>query len=173
MEKGLGDIAFRLVEGPSSSAEKLAGFLGGQYDLLTGNFAQYKDYVKEGTIVALGNYGSKLGECFNVLGAIGTIVALGNYGSKDVEALTELGIKSWTTQGYDVKSDYTFMIRAKTGTDQAIIDKLAAALEKVCENPAYQEEVAAFNPTVGFQTGEACQELQKAYFNDCLAFLGK
>lgn len=148
MEKALGDIELRWVEGPSSSAEKLAGFLGGQYDLLTGNFAQYKDYVEEGTVVALGNYGSM-----------------------DVPTLTEKGIYSWRTQGYDHAEDYMFMLRAKAGTDQAIVDKLAAALEEICEDPDFQEEVALYNATVSFQDGDACVAYEKEYFDKAAAFL--
>lgn len=125
MEKALGGIQFRWVEGPSSSAEKLVGFLGGQYDLLTGNFAQHKDYIAEGTIVPLGNYGSE-----------------------DVPVLTEQGVYSWITQGYDHSEDYMFMLRAKAGTDQAIIDKLADALAQACEDADYQAEIAVYNATV-------------------------
>lgn len=148
MEEALGGIEFRWVEGPSSSAEKLAGFLGGQYDLLTGNFAQYKDYIAEGTIVPLGNYGSK-----------------------DVEALTELGVYSWITQGYDHSEDYMFMLRAKAGTDQAVIDKMADALREVCKNPDYQEEIAVYNATVEFQDGDACLAYEKEYYQKALDYL--
>lgn len=150
MEKALGDIELRWVEGPSSSAEKLAGFLGGQYDLLTGNFAQYKDYIAEGTIVPLGNYGSE-----------------------DVDALTEQGIYSWITQGYDHYEDYMFMLRAKAGTDQAIIDKLADALAQVCENDDYQADIAVYNATVGFRDGDACVAYEEEYYNKAMTYLGK
>ena len=148
MEQALGGIEFKLVEGPSSSAEKLAGFLGGQYDLLTGNFAQYKDYVADGSIVCLGNYGSQ-----------------------DVPVLTEQGIYSWKTQGYDHSEDYMFMIRAKAGTDQVILDKLAWALEEVCKDPEFQTEVAVYNATVGFQDGDTCVAYQQNYLDKAAAFL--
>lgn len=150
MEKALGGIEFKLVEGPSSSAEKLAGFLGGQYDLLTGNFAQYKDYVADGSIVCLGNYGSQ-----------------------DVPVLTEQGIHCWKTQGYDHSEDYMFMIRAKAGTDQAILDKLAWALEEICKDPEFQAEVALYNATVGFQDGDACVAYQQSYLDKAAAFLAE
>jgi len=149
-EKALGGIKYKMVEGPSSSAEKLAGFLGGQYDLLTGNFAQYKDYV-----------------------ANGTIVCLGNYGSADVPVLVEKGIHCWKTQGYDHSEDYMFMVRAKAGTDQVILDKMAWALQEVCANPEFQKEVAMFNATVGFQDGAACEAYEREYLEKSLAFLGK
>lgn len=150
MEKALGGIQFRWVEGPSSSAEKLAGFLGGQYDLLTGNFAQYKDYIAEGTIVPLGNYGSE-----------------------DVPVLTEQGVYSWITQGYDHSEDYMFMLRAKAGTDQAIIDKLADALAQVCEDADYQAEIAVYNATVEFQTGDACVAYEEEYFQKAQDYLAQ
>lgn len=148
MEQALGGIKFKFVEGPSSSAEKLAGFLGGQYDLLTGNFAQYKDYVADGSIVCLGNYGSQ-----------------------DVPVLTEQGIYSWKTQGYDHSEDYMFMLRAKAGTDQVILDKLAWALEEICKDPEFQAEVALYNATVGFQDGDACVAYQQSYLDKATAFL--
>ena len=148
MEEALGGIEFRWVEGPSSSAEKLAGFLGGQYDLLTGNFAQYKDYIAEGTVVPLGNYGSQ-----------------------DVEALTEQGVYSWISQGYDYYEDYMFMLRAKTGTDQAIIDKMADALAEICENPDYQAEIAVYNSTVQFQDGDACLAYEEEYYQKAVEYL--
>lgn len=150
MEQALGGIEFKFVEGPSSSAEKLAGFLGGQYDLLTGNFAQYKDYV-----------------------ANGSIICLGNYGSADVPVLTDQGIYSWKTQGFDHSEDYMFMIRAKAGTDQAILDKLAWALEEVCQDSDFQAEVAVYNATVGFQDGAACEAYEKEYLDKSIAFLAQ
>lgn len=150
MEKALGDIEFKLVEGPSSSAEKLAGFLGGQYDLLTGNFAQYRDYVADGSIICLGNYGSA-----------------------DVPVLTEKGIQSWKTQGYDYSEDYMFMVRAKAGTDQAILDKMAWALSEICNDPDFRAEVELYNATVGFQDGDACTAYEKQYFDKAVAFLAQ
>ena len=116
--------------------------------MLTGNFAQYKDYVADGSIVCLGNYGSQ-----------------------DVPVLTEQGIYSWKTQGYDHSEDYMFMIRAKAGTDQVILDKLAWALEEVCKDPEFQTEVAVYNATVGFQNGDACVAYQQNYLDKAAAFL--
>ena len=64
--------------------------------------------------------------------------------------MTEQGVYSWITQGYDHSEDYMFMLRAKAGTDQAIIDKLADALAQVCEDADYQAEIAVYNATVEF-----------------------
>lgn len=148
MEEALGGISFRFVEGPSSSSEKLAGFLGGQYDLLTGNFAQYKDYVAEGSVVCLGNYGSM-----------------------DVPALEELGITSWRTQGFDYVNEHMFMIRAKAGTDQAIVDKLAWAMQQIVEDPGYVDEIALYNGVVGWNDGDACVAFEQAYYDGAVEYL--
>ena len=72
-----------------------------------------------------------------------------------------MGVYSWITQGYDHSEDYMFMLRAKAGTDQAVIDKMADALREVCKNPDYQEEIAVYNATVEFQDGDACLAYEK------------
>ena len=87
--------------------------------------------------------------------------------------MTEQGVYSWITQGYDHSEDYMFMLRAKAGTDQAIIDKLADALAQVCEDADYQAEIAVYNATVEFQTGDACVAYEEEYFQKAQDYLAQ
>lgn len=146
----LGDIEWRLVEGPSSSSEKLAGFLSGQYDLITGNFSQYRDYVIDGQMTCLGNYGSV-----------------------ELESMAELGIQNWLSQGFDYVDEHLFMIRAKAGTDQAIIDKMASALQQVVENEDFIETVSLFGGTVKWTNGESCTEFEQNYYDSGMAYISE
>ena len=147
-EKALGGVSFRHIEGPSSVNEKLAGFLSGQNDILTGNYSLFKDYVAEGKI-----------KC------------LGNYGSTNVPELEKQGIKSWKSQGYNYANDFVFMLRAKKGTDKKIIEKMEQALKKVSEDSEFVKSISVRNVTPKFLNGEGCLEVEKNYFEDSKKFL--
>lgn len=104
----------------SSAADRTAAFLGGQVDLLVVNYANIADYVEAGQFVPLG------------------ILA-----PERVATLPD--VPTFVEQGFDVVAAKRYSYKFPNGTDQAILDKFTAAMKQVSEDPAFQEELAAFH----------------------------
>ncbi len=121
----------------SSSADRVAAFLGGQVDLLIVNYTNIKDYIENGDFIALG------------------VTA-----PERVETLPEL--PTFIEQGYDVVATKTYSFKFPKGTDQAIVDKFTTALEEVSKKPNFKEELAKFYAVPVYKTPEKTVEDEKA-----------
>lgn len=121
----------------SSSADRVAAFLGGQVDLLIVNYTNVKDYIENGDFIALG------------------VTA-----PERVETLPEL--PTFKEQGYNVVATKTYSFKFPKGTDQAIVDKFTKALEEVSKDPTFKEELATFFAVPLYKTPEKTVEDEKA-----------
>ena len=89
-----------------------------QCDVLVVNYMNIADYIENGDFVVLG------------------ICADERVPNVDHPTLKE--------QGYDVVQSKQYEIRLPKGTDQAIVDKLSAAIEKVTTTDEFAETLATY-----------------------------
>lgn len=101
------------------SASRMAALLGGQVELLAVNYMNVKDYIESGALVCLG------------------VMAEERVDGIDFPTFVEQNCPNVVTaKKYEVKFP--------KGTDQAIIDKLAATCKEVTEDPAFAEVLATY-----------------------------
>ena len=105
MEQTMG-IKLNSIDVGSSAADRLTAFMAGQCDCLVINYMNVKDYIENGDFIVLG-------VCAEERPA----------GMENFPTMKE--------QGYNVVQSKLYEVRFPKGTDQAIVDKLTAAIEKV------------------------------------------
>lgn len=118
MERSMG-IEMNSIDVGSSTADRLTAFMADQCDVLVVNYMNIADYIENGDFVILGI-------CANERPA----------GLEDFPTLKE--------QGYDVVQSKLYEVRMPKGTDQAIIDKLSAAIEKVTSSDEFRDVLATY-----------------------------
>ncbi len=114
----LAGVQFDNIDVGTSSGDRLAAMLGGQVDIAAFNFTNVADYVEAGDLVCLG------------------IMAEEKVDGIDFPTFKELG--------YDVVSQKKYEVKFPKGTDQAIVDKLAAACKEVVEDPEFAEVLKTY-----------------------------
>jgi len=98
-------------------ADKVIALLGGQVDIIIGPYGNIAPYVESGDMSILGVTAKERAEMF-----------------PEVPTCIE--------QGYDIYFPTRFFFALPKGTDQVIVDKLAAALEKIITtNEEYAKEI--------------------------------
>lgn len=117
MEQTMG-IEMNSIDVGSSTADRLTAFMADQCDVLVVNYMNIADYIENGDFVVLG------------------ICADERVPNVDHPTLKE--------QGYDVVQSKQYEIRLPKGTDQAIVDKLSAAIEKVTTTDEFAETLATY-----------------------------
>ena len=145
MEKTMG-IEINQIDVGSSTADRLTAFMADQCDVLVVNYMNIADYVENGDFVVMGICSDERLP-----------------GLEDVPTLKE--------QGYDVVQPKLYEVRMPKGTDQAIVDKLSAAMAEVAEDPAFQETLSTYYAQAFYRNGadtiaqdaETVKEL-KAFF---------
>lgn len=113
----LAGVEFDNIDVGTSSGDRLAALLGGQVDLLAVNYMNVADYVEKGDVLCLG------------------IMAPERVKGIDFPTLKE--------QGYDVVNAKKYEIKFPKGTDQKIVDTLAALCKDIVENDAEFAETLA------------------------------
>lgn len=145
MQRTMG-IEMNSIDVGSDTGERLTAFMANQCDCLVVNFMNIADYVENGD--------------FRVLG----ICAEERLpGLEDFPTLKE--------QGYEVLQPKQYEVRMPKGTDQAIVDKLAAAIEKVTASEEFGDVLATYYAQPFYRDGattiaEDCAmvEEMKEYF---------
>ena len=117
MEQAMG-IEMNKIDVGSASGDRLTAFMADQCDVLVINYMNIDDYVENGDFVVLG------------------ICA-----DERVEGIDAPTLKE---QGYDVVQSKLYEVRLPKGTDQAIVDKLSAAIEKVTTSDEFAETLATY-----------------------------
>jgi len=117
LEKQAG-VQFDNIDVGTSAGDRLAAMLGGQVDIAAFNFTNIADYVEAGDLVVLG------------------VMAEEKVDGIDFPTFKELG--------YDVVSQKKYEVKFPKGTDQAIVDKLAAACKEVVEDPEFAEVLKTY-----------------------------
>lgn len=135
------DIDLDEIDIGSDNSEKIVALLSGEVDLITGNLSTFEDYLEDGSMVCLGLFTEERSEYY-----------------PDIPALSEYGVEAICPKYYE--------FRFKTGTDERIIQRFNEALEAVCGNPDYQEELAAFRASAVCLTPEEQEEFDQSYVND-------
>lgn len=101
------------------AAGRMAALLGGQVDLLAVNYMNVKDYIENGDLICLGVMAE--------------------------ERVDGIDFPTFVEQGYpDVVTAKKYEVKFPKGTDQAIIDKLAATCKEVVEDPAFAEVLSTY-----------------------------
>lgn len=102
-----------------SSAESLVNCMAGTVDVAYSAMNLAKSYVESGDMLPIGVFSEE---------------AYTGY-----EGIT---VPTFKSMGYDVVYSATSFFAIRSGTDQAVLDKLSGALDKVCANPDFQKEFA-------------------------------
>lgn len=131
--------------------EKVVALLGGHADIISGQWGALKQYVDAGEM--------------NVLGIF----------EKERHPLIP-DVPTFAEQGYDsLKFDPPFshfFLAFPKGTDQAIVDKMAAACEKiVTTNKDYAEDIKRFNEVPTWRSAKEAMEVYKTVEERCKVFL--
>ena len=127
MEREMG-IEMNNIDVGSSTGDRLTAFLAGQCDVLVVNFMNIADYVENGD--------------FRVLGICAE------------ERLP--GLEEFPTlkeQGYNVIQPKIYEVRFPKGTDQAIVDKLSAAMQEVAESDEFASVLATYYAQPFYRNG--------------------
>ena len=127
MEKTMG-IEMNQIDVGSSTADRLTAFMADQCDVLVVNYMNIADYVENGDFVVMGICSDERLP-----------------GLEDVPTLKE--------QGYDVVQPKLYEVRMPKGTDQAIVDKLSAAMAEVAEDPTFQETLSTYYAQAFYRNG--------------------
>ena len=127
MERTMG-IEMNQIDVGSSTADRLTAFMANQCDVLVVNYMNIADYVENGDFVVMGICSDERLP-----------------GLEDVPTLKE--------QGYDVVQPKLYEVRMPKGTDQAIVDKLSAAMAEVAEDPAFQETLSTYYAQAFYRNG--------------------
>ncbi|RGY98422.1 tripartite tricarboxylate transporter substrate binding protein [Clostridium sp. AM58-1XD] len=118
LEKALG-VDFNLTD-IESNGEKIVQLLAGKIDIMGNQYGLIRDYVENGDFIPLCLMSDERNELL-----------------PEIPTLKE--------QGYDlgIGIDKYFFFAMPKETDQAVVDKFSAALEKVVENPEYVKAAEA------------------------------
>ena len=127
MERTMG-IEMNQIDVGSSTADRLTAFMANQCDVLVVNYMNIADYVENGDFVVMGICSDERVP-----------------GLEDIPTLKE--------QGYDVVQPKLYEVRMPKGTDQAIVDKLSAAMAEVAEDPAFQETLSTYYAQAFYRNG--------------------
>lgn len=112
-------VEFDNIDVGTSAGDRLAAMLGGQVDILAANYMNVKDYIENGDLICLG--------------------VMAN------ERVDGIDFPTFKEQGYDVVNAKKYEIKFPKGTDQAIIDTLAALCKDIVENdPSFAEVLATY-----------------------------
>ena len=114
----LAGVQFDNIDVGTSAGDRLAAMLGGQVDIAAFNFTNIADYVEAGDLVVLG------------------VMAQ--------EHVDGIDFPTFKEQGYEVVSQKKYEVKFPKGTDQAIVDKLAAACQEVVEDPEFAEVLKTY-----------------------------
>lgn len=131
-------ISLNKVEGPSSVTERMAAILGGQHDLIYGNYNSLADYIENGDLCVIGSIGEE--RCKS---------------HSEVPCLTELS-------GNPVVSPYIFSFSFPSDTDQAIVDYFDSVIKEICENPSFAADIEALGGNIYYTTGSESDATQRA-----------
>ena len=127
MERTMG-IEMNQIDVGSSTADRLTAFMANQCDVLVVNYMNIADYVENGDFVVMGICSDERVP-----------------GLEDIPTLKE--------QGYDVVQPKLYEVRMPKGTDQAIVDKLSAAMAEIAEDPSFQETLSTYYAQAYYRNG--------------------
>lgn len=133
MQQNLG-TKIQIVDSGAVS-NQIASMMGNHIDFMKAPIGLVRDYVKSGE--------------FHILGFF-TENRVAKY--PEVPTLKEKGV--------DFKVDKFFFCGFPKGTPDAIIQKFAAALKKICDNPDFRKDADTVDYTIEYVAPEACP----AYF---------
>lgn len=126
MEQTMG-IDMNSIDVGSSTADRLTAFMADQCDVMVVNYMNIADYIENGDFVVLG------------------VCADERVPGMDHPTLKE--------QGYEVIQPKQYEVRLPKGTDQAIVDKLSAAIEKVVSTDEFAETLSAYYAQPFYRNG--------------------
>lgn len=102
-----------------SSAESLVNCMAGTVDVAYCAMNLAKSYVESGDMLPIGVFSEE-----------------------EYTGYEGITVPTFKSMGYDVVYAATSFFAIRSGTDQAILDKLSTALDNVCNNPDFQKEFA-------------------------------
>ena len=131
LEQQIG-CSFKFVDSTSGS-ERIADLLAGRIDLFYTQYGTIEQYIQSGDFMSLGLLADERDPNF-----------------ADVPTLKE--------QGIDVSIPKFYYIACAPDTPDEIVEKIADAIEKSCENQDMQDELAAFYVKAVYMSPDESQE---------------
>lgn len=130
-------ISLNKVEGPSSVSERVAAILGGQHDLIYGNYNALLDYIENGDLYVIGSIGEERCKAHD-----------------DVPSLSELS-------GNPVVSPYIFSFSFPAGMDQDIVNYFDNVMKEICEDPDFIAEIESMGGNIYYTTSAQSDTTQR------------
>ena len=127
MEQTMG-IELNSLDVGSSAADRLTAFMADQCDCLVINYMNVKDYIENGDFIVLG-------VCAEERPA----------GMENFPTMKE--------QGYNVVQSKLYEVRFPKGTDQRIVDKLSAAIEKATKSDEFKRTLDRYFASPFYRSG--------------------
>lgn len=121
-------MSFNKVEGESSVSDRMAALLGGQQDMIYGNYMALSDYIENGDIIPIASIGEERADSL-----------------PDLPCFTELS-------GNPVVSPYIFCFSFPKDTDSAIVDKFDNVIKELCKDPGFVEKINERGGNIRFAT---------------------
>lgn len=100
-----------------SSAESLVNCMSGTVDVAYSAMNLAKSYVESGDLIPIGVFSDQ-----------------------DYTGYEGVTVPAFKSLGYDITYSATSFFAIRSGTDEAVIEKLETAINNVCENPEFQKE---------------------------------
>ncbi|WMJ83716.1 tripartite tricarboxylate transporter substrate binding protein [Oscillospiraceae bacterium LTW-04] len=113
------DIELNQIDVGSSTADRLTAFIADQCDVLVVNYMNIADYIENGDFVVLGICAEE----------------------------RPSGLEKYPTlkeQGYEVIQSKLYEVRMPKGTNQAIVDKLSTAMEKIASSDEFNNVLSTY-----------------------------
>lgn len=132
MQKNLEDllgVEFEGVVVGNDNGSRILALLNGEADIVLGNYVNFKDYIADGQLVALG--------------------LMANERNTDYP-----DILTFKEQGFEMVYDKMYAFAFAKGTDQAIIDAFTAALEEVVSDENFIGVVESYSSIPEFVSAE-------------------
>jgi tripartite-type tricarboxylate transporter receptor subunit TctC len=134
------DVDINIVD-VGGNADKTVALLGHKIEMINTQYGLTQDYFRNGDFICLG----LLSENRNPL-------------LPDVPTIKE--------QGYNLIFNKSFFMALPKNTPDEIRDTLSAAMKKVCDNPAFKEEMARYFIEVDYRNPAAAEEYWKKVSGD-------
>ncbi|QJQ95340.1 MULTISPECIES: tripartite tricarboxylate transporter substrate binding protein [Halomonadaceae] len=138
------DVELNLVD-VGGNAAKIVALRGGHTDLINVQYGLVKDYFESGDFINLGLLSTQRNPMF-----------------EDVPTAEE--------QGYPLEFNKFFYFAMPKDTPISVVEKFSSAVEKVIENPEYQEEAATHYLYPTYMDPEAATQYAEQQYEEMLQY---
>lgn len=127
----------RLVETGSTVGEQTIAALGGQCEIIQGQYVAVKQFVEKGDLVPIGCFADKLPAGME-------------------------GVKTFKSQGFAVVEPKVYMFWANPNVSDEIIDAFSLALQKIANDEGLKKVLDSYYASIGYLAPKAMQAYEDA-----------